>query len=317
MDRALVNLEPCKLTSGAREKWGMARNTTGTVKRSGVESLNFSEDKSVTDWRKLTAGALAGAICLFGLTANVAAKPRNDRPGDNPKLDRKLNDRANLGGSGNSRAIVVLKPGCDATLDYLKVGGKRGRRLGLINADVVELSNAQLRKLAGSACVESMHHDRSSGGEMNRAAIVEGARAVQAQYGYDGAGIGVAVIDTGVTSWHDDLTYLGSNSLVKVVNGQRVMNFVDFVNCHLLSYHDNGHRSHVAGIIAGNGLDTLGARAGMAPGANLVSLKVLDDHAAGYISNVIAALDWVVANRTTYNIRVVNLSVCAAVTQSE
>jgi serine protease AprX len=270
----------------------------------------------VTDWRKLTAGALAGAICLFGLTANVAAKPRNAREGDNPKLDRKLNDRANLGGSGNSRAIVVLKPGCDANLDYLKVGGKRGRRLGLINADVVELSNGQLRKLAGSECVESMHHDRKTGGEMNRAAVVEGARAVQWLYGYNGAGIGVAVLDTGVSSWHDDLTYLGSNPAVRVVNGQRVSKFVDFVNGHLTPYDDNGHGSHVAGIIAGNGLDTLGARAGMAPAANLVSLKVLDDHAGGYISNVIAALDWVVANRTEYNIRVVNLSVGAAVSES-
>jgi serine protease AprX len=270
----------------------------------------------LTDWRKLTAGALASAICLFGLTADVAAKPRNARPGDNPKLDRKLNDRADLGGSGNSRAIVLLKPGCDATADYAKAGGKRGKHFGIINADVVELSNAQLRKLADSACVESMHHDRKTGGEMNRAAVVEGARAVQAQYGYDGAGIGVAVIDTGVTGWHDDLTYMGINPAVKVVGGQRVRKFVDFVNGRLTPYDDNGHGTHVAGIIAGNGLDTLGARAGMAPGANLVSLKVLDDHAGGSISNVIAALDWVVTNRVAYNIRVVNLSVGASVTES-
>jgi subtilisin family serine protease len=47
-----------------------------------------------------------------------------------------------------------------------------------------------------------------------------------------------------------------------------------------------------------------------------VSLKVLSDHGSGHISNVIAALDWVVANRTTYNIRVVNLSVGASVTES-
>jgi serine protease AprX len=270
----------------------------------------------VTDWRKLTAGALAGAFCLFGLTADVAAKPRNARAGDHPKLDRKLNDRANLGGSGTSRAIVVLQPGCDATLDYVKAGGRRGRKLGLINADVVELTNGQLRKLADGKCVQSMHHDRKTGGELNYAAVVEGARAVQAQYGYDGAGIGVAVLDSGITSWHDDLTYRGSNPAVKVIGGQRVTKFVDFVNNRLTAYDDNGHGTHVSGIIAGNGFDTLGARAGIAPAANLVSLKVLDDHAGGYISNVIAALDWVVANRTTYNIRVVNVSVGAAVTES-
>jgi len=270
----------------------------------------------LTDWRKLTAGALAGAICLFGLTADVAAKPRNARAGDHPKLDRKLNDRANLGGSGTSRAIVVLKPGCDATGDYAKVGGKLGRKLGLINADVVELTNAQLRKLADSKCVDHLSHDRKTGGEMNFASVVEGARAVQAQYGYDGAGIGVAVIDSGITSWHDDLTYRGSSPSVKVVNGQRVTKFVDFVNGRLTPYDDNGHGSHVAGIIAGNGYDTQGARAGIAPAANLISLKVLDSHAGGYISNVIAALDWVATNRVQYNIRVVNVSVGAAVTES-
>ncbi len=168
----------------------------------------------MTDWRKLTAGALAGAFCLFGITANVAAKPRNARAGDHPKLDRKLNDRAQLGGSGTSRAIVVLKPGCDATSDYARAGGKRGRKLGLINADVVELTNGQLRKLADSKCVQSMSHDRKTGGEMNFAAVVEGARAAQQEYGVNGAGVGVAVLDSGITSWHDDLTYVGSNPSV-------------------------------------------------------------------------------------------------------
>jgi serine protease AprX len=269
----------------------------------------------VTRWQKTTAAALTASICLFGLTATAAAKPGNAK-GGHPKLDAKLNDRALTGGSLTSRAIVVLNPGCDATADYAKSGGKRGRRLGLINADVVEVPNAQLRKLADSPCVKDIHWDRKTGGEMNRAAVVEGARAVQEYYGYDGAGIGVAVVDSGILPWHDDLTYRGSNPNVKVVGGQRVTKFVDFVNGRLTAYDDNGHGSHVSGIIAGNGYDTLGARAGIAPAANLVSLKVLDDHGGGYISNVIAAMDWIVANRVTYNIRVVNLSVGAAVTES-
>src|SRR3954465_3599594 len=256
-----------------------------------------------------------GSICLFGVTATAAAKPGTAK-GGHPKLDSKLNDRALKGGSLTSRAIVDLNPGCDATADYAKVGGKRGRRLGLINADVVEVSNSQLRKLADSPCVKDIHWDRKTGGEMNRAAVVEGARAVQEAYGYDGAGIGVAGGGSGLTSWHDDLPYRGSNPNVKVVGNQRVTKFVDFVNGRLTAYDDNGHGTHVAGISAGNGYDTLGARAGMAPAANLVSLKVLDDHGTGYISNVIAALDWAVTNKAAYNIRVINLSVGASITES-
>jgi serine protease AprX len=273
------------------------------------------------------AVALAGVICLFGLTATVDAKPRrlaktervktwNRKPSDHRKLDRKLNDRADRGGAGVSRVIVTLKPGADLGLQYVLNLAKRGRKLDIISGEVVELPNFMIRKLADHKDVLSISHDRKAAGEMNRAAVVSGSRAVQEVMGYDGAGVGVAVIDSGITNWHDDLGYNGSNYKVKVVNGQRVTKFVDFVNGRTTAYDDNGHGTHVAGIIAGNGYDTQGARAGIAPAANIVTLKVLDEHGGGYISNVIAALDWVVKNRVTYNIRVVNLSVGAAVTES-
>jgi serine protease AprX len=253
------------------------------------------------------------AVCLAFGAAPAAAHGRN---GDHPKLDRKLNDRARQNDGHRSRVIVMLKPGVDASSDFKKVGARLGRRLELLNGQVAELTNNQLRKLADSPLVESIHWDRPAGAHLNRAAVSTGARAVQALMGYDGAGVGVAVIDSGITSWHDDLSYLGSNQSVRVVGGQRVAKFVDFVNGRTSPYDDNGHGTHVAGIIAGNGFDTLGARAGIAPAAHLVSLKVLDAQGGGYISNVIAALDWAVANKAAYNIRVVNLSVGASVTES-
>ena len=91
---------------------------------------------------------------------------------------------------------------------------------------------------------------------------------------------------------------------------------MDFVNGRHSAYDDYGHGTHVAGIIAGNGYDTGGLRAGIAPAAQVVSLKVLDDQGQGTVSGVIAALEWAVANRSAYNIRVINLSVGAAVTES-
>jgi serine protease AprX len=296
----------------------------------------------VTKWRKQLAGTLAASICLFGLAATVAAadgkRPQEGRqhrldrsssfdgqqtpeyngrkPTDHPKLDKKLNERADRGGVGTSRVIVTLKPGLDVNDLVTKLGGKRGRKLNLISGQVVELPNFVLRKLANDPAVASIHWDRDTTGEMNRAAVVEGARAVQEELGYDGAGVGVAVLDSGIAAWHDDLTYQGSNVKVKVVGGQRLVKFVDFVNGRLTPYDDNGHGTHVAGIIAGNGFDTKGARAGMAPAADLVSLKVLSEHGSGRISDVIAALDWVLTNRTLYNIRVINLSVGASITES-
>jgi serine protease AprX len=286
--------------------------------------------------RNLVAGALATAVCVLGLTATADAagtgRKRHDphatvtgqdapaylgrKSSDHPKLDKKLNERTEGNANGRSRAIVVLKPGCSIDTDVTKAGGNNGRKFGLISGQLVDLPNRMLRKLANNPCVAAIHWDRKTGGELNYASVVEGARQVQQLLGYDGAGVGVAIVDSGITSWHDDLTYQGNSGKVKVVGGQRVVKFVDFVNNQTAKYDDNGHGSHVAGIIAGNGFDTLGARAGIAPAADIVSLKVLDANGGGYISDVIAALDWIVANHATYNIRVVNLSVGAAVTES-
>ena len=116
-----------------------------------------------------------------------------------------------------------------------------------------------------------------------------------------------AIIDSGVTAWHDDLA--GGS-------GQRVDRFVDFVNGGGTAYDDYGHGTHVAGIIAGNGFDSDGARAGIAPASHLVVLKVLDEGGTGRISDVIAALDYVVANKDVLNIGVVNLSIAAGVYES-
>jgi serine protease AprX len=197
------------------------------------------------------------------------------------------------------------------------MGGKVGLRLDSVNGLVVELPNSVLRAIAHHPAVERIVWDRPLEGSMSLVATTVGARAVLASYGYTGAGIGVAVIDSGVTSWHDDLTYHGSSDKVLQDRGQRVAAFVDFVGGRTAPYDDYGHGTHVAGIIAGNGGSSAsGARAGIAQDAHLVSLKVLDGDGQGVISNVIAALDWAVAHKAAYNIRVINLSVGAAVTES-
>ena len=116
------------------------------------------------------------------------------------------------------------------------------------------------------------------------------------------------MIDSGIASWHDDLSVDGV--------GQRVREFVDFVDGVTTPHDEYGHGTHVAGIIAGNGRDSDGARTGIAPGAHLVVLRVLDERGRGHISDVIAAIDYAVAQREALNIRVINLSIAAAVYES-
>ena len=90
----------------------------------------------------------------------------------------------------------------------------------------------------------------------------------------------------------------------------------DFVNGQQGTYDDYGHGTHVAGIIAGNGADSNGTYAGVAPGASIVSLKVLDGEGHGTISGAIAAIEYAIANARRLNLRVINLSIGAPVTES-
>ena len=165
-----------------------------------------------------------------------------------------------MGGSGISRAIILWKPGFgnntrfrtnnennEQDNDIQRLGGKAGRKLNLIGGQVVELPNWKLRLLANHPGVDSVKWDRPASGKMNRAAVTVGARAVQQNFGYDGAGVGVAVIDSGVTAWHDDLTYQGSNPAVKVVAGQRTLKFVDFVNGRTTPYDESRRETYNGG----------------------------------------------------------------------
>jgi serine protease AprX len=225
------------------------------------------------------------------------------------KLDAILQRRA-AAGVGTSRIIVR---GVDSTPtgtlgDLIQqAGGSAGRKLSVIQGRVAEIPNAALTALASSPYVARISVDRLIVGANERTGATIGVPSVRQDYGYDGSGVGVAIIDSGVTPAHDDLA--GET-------GPRVVRFVDFVNGINTVYDDYGHGTHVAGIVSGNGFDSSGARSGVAPGASLTVLKVLDSSGNGRISNVIAALDYVVANKDALNIRVVNLSVATGVYES-
>jgi serine protease AprX len=69
-----------------------------------------------------------------------------------------------------------------------------------------------------------------------------------------------------------------------------------------------GHGTHVAGIVAGNGQRSAGEYVGIAPGANVLDVRVLDRNGNGRISSVVRGIEWVLAHRAQYNIRLINLS---------
>lgn len=138
------------------------------------------------------------------------------------------------------------------------------------------------------------------------------ADVAQQQYGLDGSGVGIAVIDSGVYN-HDDLQRADNS-------GSRIVYSESFVSGDSSANDTFGHGTHVAGIIAGNGYDSLTGYAqqhiGIAPNANIINLRVLDGQGGGTDSQVIAAIQRAIQLQSTYNIRVINLSLGRPVFES-
>jgi subtilisin family serine protease len=260
--------------------------------------------------QRLKAGAALLVVSLsFAANADAAGrhsgtvvKAAPGAPGAfarRAKLDRELTGRAGRRPNASTRAIVSLQPGAQLPPEFARFA-TRFARLGIVNGVLVDIPNRLLKQLASHPSVFSVHYDRPVARFNYRTSVAVGTRPVRDMLGLTGAGVTVAVVDSGVAAWHDDLT--NRSSTLYPYGDQRVAGFVDFVNGRLLPYDDNGHGTQVAGVIAGNGFDSNGQKAGGAPDASLVSLKVLDANGAGTVSSVISALDWVLANHRAYNI---------------
>jgi serine protease AprX len=252
-------------------------------------------------------GFRGGLLALAMLTSATTVQTQNQS-----KLDKLLQPRALL---GDGQSDVIVTAASPDVLDVVSViiqqsGGVVGRRLDLIDSYAATVPNSALLLLSNSPSIQRLSADRAVTATMERTDATVGATRAREDYGLDGSGIGVAIIDSGITSWHDDLTD------PSVQSSQRVEQFVDFVGTGSSSYDDYGHGTHVAGIIAGNGFDSGGQRAGIAPAARLTALKVLDGSGRGRISDVIAAFQFVVDHKSDLNIRLVNVSVGAGVYES-
>ena len=110
-----------------------------------------------------------------------------------------------------------------------------------------------------------------------------------------GKGITAAVLDTGIFPHMD-------------FDG-RIVAFRDLVYGRETPYDDNGHGTHVCGILGGSGRASGGKYQGAAPGCRFVVVKILDRRGNGRKQDILAAIDWVCKERIRLNIRILNISV--------
>ena len=142
-------------------------------------------------------------------------------------------------------------------------------------------------------------------------AVVHAVDVAQQNTGYDGSGVTVAIIDTGIDGNHsglDDQDDDPSTYDPKIIAFYDAVNNPSLTNgTEIFPYDDQGHGTHCAGTTAGTGAPTY-EHPGMAPQANLVGVKVLDAGGSGSFATVMAGMQWTVDHRYEFNIRAASMS---------
>jgi serine protease AprX len=262
--------------------------------------------------QRLMAVVLTFVLLLGAAPASAA---RDELAGaDLAKLEPALQTAIRANPDRKLRVIVQRQVGkdkadkrareADVENDLKAEGGKVLGRLGLIDGHTVSLPARKIVKLSQSRKIKalSLDHDVQLEQIVTVPSLIstwtQEANAPQtwSTQGVNGTGVTVAVIDSGVSANADF-----SNAVfgVDVATGTTTLGDL------------GGHGTHVAGIIAGNGTNSNGAYKGVAPGARILDVKVTTNDGHATYSNIIAGLQWIVANKRTYNIRVANLSLGA------
>jgi len=199
----------------------------------------------------------------------------------------------------------------DQSMLESEVGFQTQFRYWLIDsiAGSVELSRIhELIELPGVVFVEL---DGILEIQMEDVVPAHGVDLVWQDTGYTGAGVTMAIIDTGIDGNHSGLDDLDDDNST---NDTKVIAFYDAINnpgarngSEIFPYDDNGHGTHCAGITAGTGAPTF-QHIGVAPHANLVGVKVLSGSGSGSFAQVMAGMEWTVEKRHEFNIRAASMS---------
>src|SRR5215472_12951531 len=261
----------------------------------------------------MLGGDMKKFLCLLVIATAAVAHAQNSS-----KLSPELQG---YNSTAQIKVIVQYAPGtqvnCSSLLglvdclvnDVVKLGGAILEPLPLVNGLVASLDGPGILSLSNNRNVVYISSDRALSPSLSNAAPAVNAFAAW-QSGYTGAGVGVALIYSGVSS-HPDLNggLLGQS---RVVWNQ------SFVAGNSNTNDQYGHGTHVAGLIAGDGANSTGSKytltfKGIAPQANIINLRVLDQNGAGTDSAVIAAINQAITLQPLFNIRVINLSLGRAV----
>ena len=220
-----------------------------------------------------------------------------------------------VGRATTGRARVIVH-GDQATIDALAARHHVQILRRMKHSAVLAANSAEMSGLAADSAIDHLSGDvpvrnwmsvsnQSTAADQTRAGYSGGLLGIGSIAPVTGKGIGVAVIDSGISA-HKAL------ALKVIANVSTVSGDPSFADVY-------GHGTHVAGIIAGQsgaaaGVTTL-YNGGIAPGADLINVRVLGADGSGLTSDVIDGIEWAIDHRAPYNIRVINLSLGHPVTE--
>jgi serine protease AprX len=280
-------------------------------------------------WISAVAASSLGLLALtfamaisrgqLSLPSLSLSSPAAASAGSRAPLDPRIAALVHTAPNRSIQAIVQFEANvgaAQARADVRRAGGRVFGQLHIIPALAVELTAARARWLSRSPDVHAVSLNaviKSSllGGSVSAANLqttYDQSLDVPPLWngGFTGQGVGVAVIDTGVAG---DLPDFSDGS-----GGSRVVETAVTNPAATTAYDTFGHGTVVAGIIAGNGPG--GQYMGVAPGANLISIKASDETGTATVLNVIYALQFAVDHQADYNIRVINMSLDEDTAQS-
>ena len=236
-------------------------------------------------------------------------------------------DLASSGTKSSIQVIVQWNASTDAGMTSQKIsvlGGTVVSEFPLVHAGVYNIPQSALDALSIDADVKFVSADRKI--HKKAAAVTVTSATINAPYawsvGYNGKGIGVAVIDSGINQDDDLGAYFNVPVYAEDFTGLMPSGGKLDPKAMASAASDwYGHGQHIAGIIASNGKNSSCSSCtqsftGVAPGVSLINLKVLDASGAGLDSSVMAAINRAIALKSTYNIRVINLSLGRPVYES-
>jgi serine protease AprX len=257
--------------------------------------------------RFVTIAVLTSLCSAMFIATNTSAANKPLASIANTKISPDL-QRLILSGNGDAKVKVIVQSKTSSSPSLLggllnTVGGLLVTVLSNLNIRIVEVEANSVQVLASDPDVSYISLDNAVGasGHVTNTTGTQQVRAQKSLLGLnstlDGSGVTIAVLDSGIDSKHKSFATTGKIKFSKDFTGE---NRTD---------DPWGHGTHVAAIAAGDGAPTGGAYEGIAPAANLVNLRVLNSQGVGRVSGVLAALDWLIANKANYGVKVVNMSI--------